>query len=319
VNRVNEFFDQLISLTKISDIEKLCVSECEVVALNYSTLASRRKRFTAYRNYLKKFYFKDSIISDAIAEIHKLKKTINSTSPLKDAIIQVAVNKKISLPSLKTKYRLFTKILNNLRLTDFENNQINEDYIKKVNLRRDADNRKYIIDVDGYINKAISELDSIHYMPRVLALAALTGRRIAEIGCTASFKYIDDSHVLFTGQLKTKNDIARQGYIIPVFHNAKSIIESLDKLHLDNPKFLDNPAGFDANYSPNMGKVAKKYNCYVEGDVTAKDLRSIYAPIAYERYCPDKKEHDTLFYTKILGHSEQDVQTCLSYLKYKIQ
>ena len=58
---------------------------------------------------------------------------------------------------------------------------------------------------------------------------------------------------------------------------------------------------------------------FIEGDITPKDLRSIYAPIAYERYCLDKREHDTLFYTKILGHSEKDIYTCLSYLKYKIK
>ena len=88
---------------------------------------------------------------------------------------------------------------------------------------------------------------------------------------------------------------------------------------MDYPKYLDDPYGFSANYAPNMGNVVKKYKPFVEGNITPKDLRAIYAPIAYDRFCLDKREHDTLFYTKILGHSQNDIHTCLSYLKYKIR
>lgn len=318
MKRVTSFFDHLKTITDHKKIKNYCALECKYVKAHYSTFASQRKTFTKYRNYLKHFYFQDLKLNNAIEDIKLLKKQINSDNPTNSAIIESAKKNNLSLDYLKEKYSLFLLILNALRLNEFENNQINEDYTLKVNQRRSAEDRKYILDVDGFIKKAVEELESPHYMPRVLALSALTGRRVAEIGCTAKFEFIDNHHVLFTGQLKTKNKLSDLTYTIPVLHDAKIIIKTLDNLRLDFPKYLDDPYGFSANYAPNMGNVVKKYKPFVEGNITPKDLRAIYAPIAYERFCLDKREHDTLFYTKILGHSDKDIHTCLSYLKYKI-
>jgi hypothetical protein len=319
MKRVNLFFNQLKLITDPQKIKDYCALECKYVKANYSTFASQRKIFTRYRNYLKNFYFQDLKINNAIEDIKLLRKQINSDNPNNDAIIESAKRNGLSLDYLKEQYYLFLQILNSLRLTEFENNQINEDYTVKIKERRSAEDRKYILDVDGFINKAVEELESVHFMPKVLALSALTGRRVAEIGCTAKFEFIDNNHVLFTGQLKTKNKLSELSYPIPVLYDAKVIIKALDNLRLNFPKYLEDPYGFSTNYAPNMRNVVKKYKPFIEGDITPKDLRSIYAPIAYERYCLDKREHDTLFYTKILGHSEKDIYTCLSYLKYKIK
>ena len=318
MKRVPFFFDRLKAITDPENIKEFCTLESKYVKARYSTFASQRKTFTKYRNYLKHFYFQDLKLNNAIEDIKLLKKQINSDNPTNDAIIESAKKNGLSLDYLKEKYSLFLLILNALRLNEFENNQINEDYTLKVNQRRSAEDRKYILDVDGFINKAVEELKSDYYMPRVLALSALTGRRVAEIGCTAKFEFIDNNHVLFTGQLKTKNKLSDLTYTIPVLYDAKVIIETLDNLKVNFPKYIEDPYGFSANYAPNMGKVVKKYKPFVEGNITPKDLRAIYAPIAYDRFCPDKREHDTLFYTKILGHSQNDIHTCLSYLKYKI-
>ena len=76
---------------------------------------------------------------------------------------------------------------------------------KDDNIYEDKSNKRLLYDVEKYINKNIQLLESAYLYDNLLGLAGLTGRRIAEIACTAEFTKIDTYRALFDGQLKTKD------------------------------------------------------------------------------------------------------------------
>ena len=159
-------------------------------------------------------------------------------------------------------------------------------------------------------------LSSKSYINRVLALAALTGRRVAEIGCTAEFIPFSENIVVFKGQLKTKGKECKD-YKIPLLSTTKPIITCLKGMRLDMPQYINNPATFHSNCSKELSlRVKKHFSEFVEGDITAKDLRAIYATIACAKYKKDNRKTPQCYYSEILGHSEDDLNTCNSYFDF---
>lgn len=148
----------------------------------------------------------------------------------------------------------------------------------------------------------------------VLGLCLLTGRRASEIGATACFGIIDESHVRFSGQLKTKTRESHP-YVIPVLTNSQDITEALITLRETRPQWLNNPKRFkDANSSPLSQKVKKRFGEFILSP-RVKDLRAAYAEIAYERF-GTQGVSKTRFFSDILGHGENDIVTGQSYIDF---
>jgi hypothetical protein len=209
-------------------------------------------------------------------------------------------------------------ILDCLKINKTEAGVLNQQKDKQIS--NDLLNLRPINDIDVHIMTAERLLDGTSQHDKIIGLAALTGRRMAEIGCTAKFKRIpnDDNHVLFSGQLKLKGRPDQSAYVIPVLGNVKKIIKTLALVHENKPIYLDNTPRFHNACSKDLGAKTKKY--FVEtsnAPIKPKDLRSIYAEICYALE-DDKTIAKQKYFSQILGHGEDDNSTGVSYLDFYI-
>jgi hypothetical protein len=153
-----------------------------------------------------------------------------------------------------------------------------------------------------------------------LGLCALTGRRVAEIGCTAEFKYIDKQVLEFVGQLKTKERAELAPYQIPVLFNAAKLMQALAKIREIKKQFIDKPELFHNATSKDLSARVKKYfSGLFEGEPKVKDLRAIYALISFTNFsqiAANKRIDRDVYFSNILGHSKDDITTCGSYVDF---
>lgn len=211
-----------------------------------------------------------------------------------------------------------TAILNTLRLTPEETLSYKEEYKQKV--KQEQNNLKLIIDYQGYITKAETLIKSNHFISSVLGFAALTGRRVAEIACTAKFQLHSPCHLLFTGQLKTKGRGDIGGYVIPCLTSSIQIVSEFRRFRKNFPRYIGDVRTFHNNNSKDLSVQARRhFSCFVEGEVTPKDLRAIYATIACKTIKENFRQSDQSYIADILGHDENDLNTCNSYIDYKIK
>jgi integrase len=192
--------------------------------------------------------------------------------------------------------------------------------LKNKQISKDLKNLRPINDLDKHIVNAVAMLDGTSHHIKIVGLAALTGRRMAEIGCTAKFEKIegDDNHVLFTGQLKMKGRPDQSAYIIPVLGDVDKIINTLDYIRKNKPVYIDNTHRFHNACSKELGERVRKHFPDTSDDhLTPKDLRAIYAEICYELE-DNKTIAKQKFFSEILGHGEDDNATGISYLDFYI-
>jgi hypothetical protein len=199
---------------------------------------------------------------------------------------------------------------------------------KNVERAQSQSNLRKIYDVDNYIKTSIELLHNNSIYDRIIALCALTGRRSAEIGCTARFFKTDkDKKLLFDGQLKVKDRREVKPYKIPVFCESSKIIECLRTIREDKPEYKNKPETFNSKTSKELSlKVKKHLGEFVQDTIRIKDLRAIYSTISYDFYCKKhflKDEYITTsmngYLSKILGHGINDVVTSISYQDFCIK
>jgi len=171
----------------------------------------------------------------------------------------------------------------------------------------------------GRIDQMLSEMDkSEHWADLAIFIALASGRRPIEILKTGGFKKGKKNHVLFDGQAKTKTRDDNPPFIIPTLIDTKRLINAHEKLKtkLDEIYFYEKKFDDLTNEEVNGG-TAGRLNRIVKsllGDsFTFKSLRAIYAKRASTLYHDDKKTSLAVFYSTILGHSEKDIDTQLSY------
>ena len=209
-------------------------------------------------------------------------------------------------------------ILNILKLTTEETLFYKEDYKKKV--KEEQNNLKLIIDYQGYINKAESLIKTNLFISSVLGFAALTGRRVAEIACSAKFQLYSPAHLMFSGQLKTKGRGDIGSYLIPCLTSPIEIVSEFKRFRKNFPRYIDEFRAFHNNNSKDLSVQAKRhFSDYVEGEVKPKDLRAIYATIACKTIKENFRQSEQSYMADILGHDENDLNTCNSYIDYKIK
>jgi len=205
-----------------------------------------------------------------------------------------------------------------LRLNKEETLSYQEAYKKSV--KNEQDNLKLILDYPSYIKKAEELIKTGSFINSVLGFAALTGRRVAEIACTAKFQLHSPSHLLFEGQLKTKGRGEIGSFVIPCLSSPIEIISRFKQFRKKHTRYVDNKKSFHNNNSKDLSvKVKKHFSSFVEGEVKTKDLRAIYATIACKTIKENYRQSEQSYIADILGHDENDLTTCNSYIDYTIK
>lgn len=170
------------------------------------------------------------------------------------------------------------------------------------------------------VKKADALLDSNSVYDVAAGLLLLTGRRATEILKTASFKFVDNSHVLFSGQLKNEKcgvmaKGGRDNYIIPILTDSNRIINALARIREMKPLQDKTEKEVNALTSCALGRAVKRNLMgYIKKSVhnsienlidysflEPKNLRSMYVHIAQNQFEPlsvlNSFAHD------VLGHA----------------
>jgi hypothetical protein len=159
----------------------------------------------------------------------------------------------------------------------------------------------------GWANDLLTNLEPTDknrklWRPVSVALALATGRRQVEIHSTATFTYVDEYHVLFAGQAKTRGKafLAYQEtptYIIPTLLKADLVVKGHEWLKANSGKFYDSEKKVNDNVNRDAnaylrdiaGQTVKVYNesgedisDEVTGQFTYHDLREVYALASYK-------------------------------------
>jgi hypothetical protein len=171
---------------------------------------------------------------------------------------------------------------------------------------------------------------------RALAIMALTGRRFAEVLQAGDFAPCVDrsAHgtvrqkwlVEFSGQLKTQggeNTMHGKSYRIPTLAPARDILRAFRELRASASGRIWAAAPerqLSTTFNPEFNRKlqacpAAKF--WPKGAaLTLKELRALYAEIAYVSFAP--RTTRAPYYARILGHGEEDLTTALSYMRYSL-
>jgi len=166
-------------------------------------------------------------------------------------------------------------------------------------------------------------LTSNKYTDLAVGIALATGRRLTEVMREAQFEFVDNQHIKFSGQLKTrtrglKDDLS---YIIPVLANSKQIISALNALREQVKDFevdvkvrgelvtlniADAPIeAIQARFSSSL--VNRTNTIFQNKDFVYRTCREIYAAVAAPVH-KKPRESFTAFRTRVLGHADFSAQ-----------
>jgi len=201
-----------------------------------------------------------------------------------------------------------------LNLTKGEIDDLNEQYKKKV--ATEHQNLRPLKNYDQMIEKAVELLGGLSIYDRILGLACLTGRRAAEIGCTAKFQPLRKDWMLFDGQLKGKTRLLHT-YEIPVLADGALILDAIRSVREQRPLWVDNTILFHDCGSRELSLRVKRHFSDFIDNPAVKDLRSAYAEICYDKFGTIKTAKSR-FFSNVLGHGENDITTGQSYLDFYI-
>lgn len=204
------------------------------------------------------------------------------------------------------------KILN---LTPDETLYLNSAYEETV-AKKHCDLRP-LQNYQGMIVKAQGLLGERSIYSRILGVAFLTGRRVAEIACTAQFRPTGENSILFDGQLKGKNRVIGK-YEIPVLGHPDLLVKALKAIREEKPAWIDNPMLFHDCGSRELSlRVKRHFSEFIENP-TVKDLRAAYAEVCY-RLFGSVTVAKSRYFSQVLGHGEQDNRTGQSYIELYIK
>jgi integrase len=281
--KVENFYDSIRRYHTIIKVTERSKIELRYLNKSCGTTASLKRYLTMYRNYLK-----DKISDSKLVENQSLLKLL------------------LSILTLDYDQQKEFKKSHNVEISEGQRN-----------LRK-------IYNVEKYINVSIGLLDAVSIYDRIIGLCALTGRRPAEIATSAVLSHIFNNkrQAIFTGQLKVKDRIDVAPYKIPLLYDYEPIAKTLASIREVKPQFIGNPLLFNGIASSELSaRVKKHFTGLIEGKIQLKNLRAIYALLAFDLM---KKQitdgYITVsmnsYFSKILGHSEDDVVTCGSYIDF---
>jgi len=273
---------------------------------------------------IQKYKTKDAVLKRARQEVDYLQQQCGSTGSLKRYFSKYRnfLKDKVDKGRLVSGVPLLDLLLETLRLSETQQASFTKEQRREISQAQGT--LRKIYDVDKYISIAVGLLDAVSVYDRILGLAALTGRRVAEIGCTAKLARCEDDNfkAVFTGQLKTKGRTDVIPYEIPLLHDYDTINSTLKSVQDYKPQFKNNPELFNATASNQLSASVKRhFTGLFEGEPKTKDLRAIYALLAFDKFqACEQSEFVTVsinkYFASILGHSVDDVVTCGSYIDF---
>jgi len=273
---------------------------------------------------IKKYKTKDAVLRRARQEVEYLHTQCSSIGSLKSYFSKYRsfLKTKLNEEYLVSGVSLLKLLLQTLRLSETQQASFTRKQRQEISSAQGA--LRKIYDTDKYISVAVGLLDAVSVYDRILGLAALTGRRVAEIACTTKLTGCKDDNLkaIFGGQLKTKGRTDVVPYEIPLLHDYDAIAKTLKCVQETKPQFIGNPALFNATASSRLSmQVKKHFTGLFEGKPKTKDLRAIYALLAFNKF--QEQDQNTFvtisinkFFANVLGHSVNDVVTCGSYIDF---
>lgn len=216
---------------------------------------------------------------------------------------------------------------------------LNRDYTKAVKTR--AENLVMVPNADHLVDAFVEWLGSDDLRQKALGVMGLTGRRFIEVVRDGEFapviEQIEKGRVRqkfvleFSGQAKTRGAEGSQSgltYRIPVIPHGKvdtapMILEAVAVIRASKLgkrwqefDYQDLNAGESGRFNGQLrGALAN-----IEGmtpelreKLSVKWLRALYAELAYSKFGSIRRTKSA-FFAQVLGHSEDDLKTSLSYM-----
>lgn len=268
----------------------------------------------------------DKEYGTALRQITALKKSLKlaAKTELKDAALLNPVNTIITN---------FGNELSN-QFAIYKENQ-NTRYRETVTERRKVENR-IEIDLTNSLKYAYNILtdikngeDSINWLDVSCAISLATGRRMAEVHLSATFKKVDNYFVEFTGQLKGKERKIRiedeavklrdVTFKIPTLLPADLVCFALDWLGKKGKRFdtTEDPERVNRRFSKTLNQACKDWDIFPENQRTYHKFRAAYLRAAIINDGNVDPYDFVDFAKKIL--CDNDESTINSYKRYEIK
>ena len=206
------------------------------------------------------------------------------------------------------------------------------DVVEEVNIDTrtkviDKGRNKTLVDGNGCLEFARNSLTRLdRWMDVSIALIITTGRRMSEIHNSETvFTKIDDYTLSFDGQLMTKDRGDLGAFNIPCLLPADMILNGINYLREQDPERLYKGTEnmtvaeiVNAKVSVSLSR-AVKANMIGFGINVYKDCRVVYAEICWETLADQAVIDKAHYFSQILGHSEKDVTTANSHIKFHVK
>lgn len=163
-----------------------------------------------------------------------------------------------------------------------------------------------------YIELSKQLLDSSSYIDNILGIAALTGRRVNEVGLsefdTCDYDEVYNTYHLFDDimdiealdmiaiygiskkQTYLNNKTGSDNGIIPILTDVETVLNAISDLRIKRT-FL-NPDDFHNKTSKELSKKVKKHYSDFSGVTTCHDLRKAYVRLVYDSMIKPEVKHD---------------------------
>ncbi len=210
----------------------------------------------------------------------------------------------------------------------------NENYKDRVDERSSQENR-IEIDLTNSLNYAYNILtgvkngeDGINWLDISCAIALATGRRMAEIHLSATFKKIDTYSIEFTGQLKGKSrkvkladkaiKLQDMTFVIPTLLPADLVCSGLEWLNSNGKRFDKNEdiERVNKRFSKTLNLQCKEWDIFPEDERTYHKFRAAY--LRASCITDNIKDQDFMKYAKKIL-IDNDEKTINSYIRYEIK
>ncbi len=188
-----------------------------------------------------------------------------------------------------------------------------EDWYKQHNapsrtrLADRLEHQQLLKDPDAIVSQAIELLSSVHWYDIAAGLGLLTGRRPGEVLKTAIFEPKTLYSVMFSGQLKRRDD-PLPAYEIPTLCQASTAIDALARLRAMLDTASMDVSDVTRKYSPLVQEAANRHFAELiparhgKNDLYGHLFRAVYPRIACFWYCPPSIA-DMHFMATIQGHT----------------
>jgi len=262
------------------------------------------------RQYIKNYNDDKGILmmKNATALMNELNKRIKNNILKKTTVLRYMTDIRKHIKKNTKNIDLINTLLNIFRLSESDIVEIKLKYHKTMKEKLDLPKTIPINDIMKIYYKLYNTpLNKLDYLDILILLLLASGRRQIELTRRGKFYKIKKNKkcVLFTGQVKTKDD--KMKYKIPILMNIKKFL----KYHRNLLKMRDYS---NLSNKETTGKVSKplsrRLSKYFGNDkITSHDLRKIYVNLSYKKMFKHKKIKPNIisFANEVLGHDKAEL------------